>query len=242
VERGMRMSKKVVITGANKGLGLALTRLYLEKGCEVYSGIRNNPSEALSSLKQEYKEKLNIINMDVSKDESVNKAAEEIRSLTDSIDILINNAAILYDEYSQLPLEEANTEIALETFNVNTLGALRVNKALLALVKAGKNKVIANISSEAGSIGENWRDNMYDYCMSKAALNMQSAILQKYVEPYGVKVLALHPGWMITDMGGSDAAIKPEVAAQGIAKLIEEYEGKLDDIMYMDYTGKPYQW
>lgn len=236
------MGQKVLVTGANKGLGLALTKFYLEKGCEVFSCIRNNPSEELSILKQKFDVKLNIIKMDVSNDDSVISAAEEIKKLTNSLDILINNAAILYDNYSKVPLEEVNTEIALETFNTNTLGALRVNKALLSLVKAGETKVIANISSEAGSIGENWRDNMYDYCMSKAALNMQSAILQLYVKPYGIKVLAFHPGWMITDMGGKNAAITPEVSAEGIMKLIEEYQGKLDDIMYMDYTGKPYQW
>jgi NAD(P)-dependent dehydrogenase (short-subunit alcohol dehydrogenase family) len=236
------MSKKVLITGTNKGLGLELTRLYLEKGFEVFSCIRNNPSEGISALKQKFKEKFNIINMDVSSDESVNQAAEEIKGLTNSIDILINNAAILYNDYSNLPLEEVNTQIALQTINVNTLGPLRVNKAFLSLVKEGEAKIIVNISSEAGSIGENRRDRMYDYCMSKAALNMQSVILQRYVKPYGIKILTLHPGWMITDMGGNNADIVPETAAEGIIKLIDEYQGRLDDIMYMDYTGKPYQW
>jgi NAD(P)-dependent dehydrogenase (short-subunit alcohol dehydrogenase family) len=236
------MSKKVLITGTNKGLGLSLTKLYLEKGCQVISCIRNNPSKELSELKQRFEKELNIVTMDVSNDISVNSAAEDIKRLTDSIDILINNAAVLFEKESKLPLEEVNTELALETFNVNTLGALRVNKALLELVKAGETKVITNISSEAGSIGQNWRDNMYDYCMSKAALNMQSVILQKYVKPYGIKVLTLHPGWMITDMGGKNANITPDVSAKGIINLIEEYKGKLDDIMYMDYTGKPYQW
>jgi NAD(P)-dependent dehydrogenase (short-subunit alcohol dehydrogenase family) len=236
------MSKKVLITGANKGLGLALTRLYLENECRVFSCVRSNPSEELIELKQKYEDKLDVIIMDVSNDTSVNRAAEEIKEVTDSIDIIINNAAVLFEKESKVPLEEVNTELALETFNVNTLGALRVNKALLELVKAGVTKVISNISSEAGSIGHNWRDNMYDYCMSKAALNMQSAILQKYVKSYGIKVLTLHPGWMITDMGGKNADITPDVSAKGIMRLIEEYQGKLDDIMYMDYTGKPYQW
>lgn len=236
------MIKKVLITGANKGLGLSLVKLYLEKGCQVISCIRNNPSNELSELKQRFEKELNIVTMDVSNDTSVNSAAEEIKKLTDSIDILINNAAVLFEKESKVSLEEVNAELALETFNVNTLGALRVNKALFELVKAGETKVITNISSEAGSIGQNWRDNMYDYCMSKAALNMQSAILQKYVKPYGIKVLTLHPGWMITDMGGKNADITPDVSAKGIIELIEEYQGKLDDIMYMDYTGKPYQW
>lgn len=76
-------------------------------------------------------------------------------------------------------------------------------------------KVIVNISSEAGSIGECWRDREFDYCMSKAALNMQSVLLQKYLKSEGIKVLAIHPGWMRTDMGGAEADISPDTSAGG---------------------------
>ena len=235
------MNKNVLITGADKGLGLALTELYLKQEFCVYSCLYQQPTDAILKLKEQYKENLVILQMDVGDDDSVRRATEILSGLTDSIDILINNAGVHFKD-SHKSLEDIDFEVALKTININSLGPLRVIKALLPLVENSTSKVIADISSEAGSISECWRDKQYDYCMSKAALNMQCNILQRYLKPKGIKVLAIHPGWMRTDMGGADAEIEPKTSAEGISKLIEKYSGDIEGPIYMDYTGKLMSW
>jgi NAD(P)-dependent dehydrogenase (short-subunit alcohol dehydrogenase family) len=179
--------------------------------------------------------------MDISSDTSVSYSAVEVSRLTDNVDILINNAGVHF-EASFAPLEEVDFQVAMDTFNINALGPLRVTKAFIPFIKRGDTKVVVNISSESGSIGECWRDREFDYGMSKAALNMQSVLLQRYVKPEGIKVLAVHPGWMRTDMGGAEADISPETAAEGIYELANKYKGDLEGPMYMDYSGRLFKW
>lgn len=235
------MTKRVLITGVNKGLGFALTELYLKQRFMVFGGVLNEPSEKILKLNEQYGEMLNIIPMDISSDASVSYSAVEVSKMTDNIDILINNAGVHFDA-SFAPLEEVDFQVAMDTYNINTLGPLRVTKAFVPFVRRGNTKVIVNITSEAGSIGECWRDKEYDYCMSKASLNMQSVLLQRYVKPDGIKVLAIHPGWMRTDMGGAEADISPETAAEGIYELTNKYKGDLEGPIYMDYSGRIFKW
>jgi NAD(P)-dependent dehydrogenase (short-subunit alcohol dehydrogenase family) len=235
------MSKRVLITGVNKGLGFALTELYLKQDFIVFGGVLNEPSEKILKLKEQYGDMLNIIPMDISSDTSVSYSAVEVSRLTDNVDILINNAGVHF-EASFAPLEEVDFQVAMDTFNINALGPLRVTKAFIPFIKRGDTKVIVNISSESGSIGECWRDREFDYGMSKAALNMQSVLLQGYVKPERIKVLAVHPGWMRTDMGGVEADISPEIAAEGIYELANKYKGDLEGPMYMDYSGRLFKW
>jgi NAD(P)-dependent dehydrogenase (short-subunit alcohol dehydrogenase family) len=235
------MIKNILITGADKGLGFSLTKLYLEKGYTVFSGLLNSPSEAFLKLKSEYGEKLSIVSLDVSSDASVASSLGEVSRLTDKLDVLINNAGVHFEK-SFAVLEEVDFQVALDTHNINTLGPLRVAKAYIPLVRRGQEKVIVNISSEAGSIGECWRDKEFDYCMSKTALNMQSVLLQKYLKSDGIKILAVHPGWMQTDMGGAEADISSDTSALGIYELVNKYKGELDSPIYMDYSGRLFNW
>jgi NAD(P)-dependent dehydrogenase (short-subunit alcohol dehydrogenase family) len=108
----------------------------------------------------------------------------------------------------------------LPVYQVNAVGPLIVVKYALPLLRKGQRKLIINFSSEAGSIGACWRKSEYAYCMSKAALNMASRILQNALKEEGFKVLALHPGWFSSDMGGVDAPITPAEAAEEIVKLV----------------------
>ena len=231
------MQKNILITGASRGLGLGLVTAYLEKGARVFACARKQNSSYYAELKTRFGDNLQLVEMDVSCSASVNQAAASIREMTGSLDILINNAGI-HAEDSFLPIEEVNVDNCIEVYNVNTLGPLRVTKELLPLLEKGNIKVLANISSEAGSITNCRREKEFDYCMSKAALNMQSVILQNYLKAKGIKVLSIHPGWFRSDMGGPNAHLAVSEAAEGVMNAIENFGGSLDNPVYLDSTGK----
>lgn len=241
-EGEMGMNGNILITGASRGLGYALVEEALKNGLNVFACLQKKSSEGMEVLKGCYGESLEVIeDMDVSDELSVKRAYEAVTKYADSIDILVNNAGVHFEE-SFNRLEDMDFDIALRTFNINSLGPLRVTKHFAPLLEKGRRPVLVNISSEAGSISRNWRDKEYDYCMSKAALNMQSVILQRYFEPKGIKVLAIHPGWMKTDMGGADADITAPTAAKGIFDIIEKHGQDMAAQMYMDYMGREMDW
>ncbi|WP_100406601.1 SDR family NAD(P)-dependent oxidoreductase [Bacillus solitudinis] len=234
------MNKTILITGASRGLGLAFTERYLNEGYIVFAGIRKI-NENIERLKHSYQESLLPIIMDISDDHSVIHAAAEIKNYSGKLDIIINNAASRFPETNN-NLEDVSLEVAIQSYNINTLGPLRVAKNFIPFVEKGQNKMFVNISSEAGSIETCKRDNEFDYCMSKSALNMQSVILQNYVKPQGIKVLAIHPGWMHTDMGGEKAPLAPSQSAESISKLIKTYQGDVDGPVFLDYQGNVFPW
>ncbi len=235
------MSKKILVSGASRGLGLALTEKYLQADWIVYAGVRDIQAAPMLALKNEFPDRLFLLPLDVSDTTQVRRAAQELQSSTDTLDVIINNAAIQLKS-SPAILERMDIDDTLETYNVNTLGALRVTQAFLPFLRKGETRMLVNISSEAGSIGQCGRMTEMDYCMSKAALNMQSVIAQNYLRQYQIKVLAIHPGWMRTDMGGPAALLSAEEGAAGIFRLIEMYQGRLDAPIYLDYTGQVLKW
>jgi NAD(P)-dependent dehydrogenase (short-subunit alcohol dehydrogenase family) len=235
--------KKTFITGMGSGLGLHLCRTYLEAGYQVF-GCDLVQSGEYEALKERYGRQVELYTgVDVQFTESVNKCAEQVGKRTDSIDVLINNAGII-TKNSGMVLEEFDIDDSYRVLNVNALGPLRVTKAFLPLVQSSEEKVILNISSEAGSISSHNKKyvSRYDYCMSKCALNMQTVILQRYLKDRGIKMLAVFPGWMRTAMGGANAAVDPADSARHIFDLVQAYKGKLDGDIFMDYLGNHYDW
>jgi NAD(P)-dependent dehydrogenase (short-subunit alcohol dehydrogenase family) len=231
----------ILITGADRGLGLSLAGKFLQAGFWVFAG-KHAPETNLRGLAEQFPETLAIVSLDVTDMNSVRQAAAAVSQQTPTLDILINNAAVHLED-AQVPLAQLDlTDQHLEkTMNVNTFGPLRVTQQFLPLLEKGNRKLVINITSEAGSIADCWREREYAYCMSKAALNMQSTILQNHLRSRGFKVLAIHPGWMRTDMGGPDADISPDTAAAGIFELATR-QWLPDDEIYMDYEGNPMRW
>jgi NAD(P)-dependent dehydrogenase (short-subunit alcohol dehydrogenase family) len=232
--------KNIFISGANRGLGLSLTRLCLEAGDRVFAGTRS-PSEPLALLEKQYPGALHVIVVDVSSEESVRAAAEAVSRGVERLDLIINNAALLYRESAVNPIEHIDLDAAAETLDVNALGPLRVLKHFVPLLYGGPRAMVVNLSSEAGSIADCQRDAWYAYCMSKAALNMASMILQNYLREKGIKVLAVHPGWMRTRMGGEDAKYDTLESARAILALAER-EWRMDGPVFVDHTGAPMRW
>jgi NAD(P)-dependent dehydrogenase (short-subunit alcohol dehydrogenase family) len=229
------------ITGADKGLGLALVRKFLDSGYRVFAGSLGG-CDFLSQLKERSPDRLSIISQDVTSLDSVRHSAAEVAAATDSLDILINNAGItLKHAHALLPdldLADGHLEAMMQ---VNAFGPLRVTQQLLPLLEKGRRKRIITVTSEAGSIAGCCRDSWFGYSMSKAAANMQCQILQRWLGPKGFKVLAVQPGWMRTDMGGPQADIPPETSAEGIYVLATK-DWPATAPVYVEYTGKPMAW
>ena len=125
--------------------------------------------------------------------------------------------------------------------DVNAFGPLRVTQQFLPLLEKGQMKRLVYISSEAGSIGDCPRKTEFGYTMSKAALNMEVKLLNNYLEPRGYAVFAIHPGWIRTDMGGPNADISAEEAAEDVYRLTLQERGENSPI-FMQRDGSVKAW
>ncbi|MBM7582028.1 NAD(P)-dependent dehydrogenase (short-subunit alcohol dehydrogenase family) [Caldicoprobacter guelmensis] len=210
------MEPIAVITGADRGLGFALCEKLLEKGWRVFAGQYMPSWPQLAGLSERYPEKLHVILLDVSFDESVKAAAMQVSSIVNHLDMLINNAGII-SPYNELDIrEQLNYEDMHRIYDVNALGPIRTVGAFLPLMDNGRLKRLCFVSSEAGSIGACTRKAWYGYCMSKAALNMAVKIIFNRLRPEGYTFRLYHPGWMRTYMWGEknyEADMEPEEAA-----------------------------
>lgn len=240
------MKRVACVTGADRGLGLSLVRSLLAKQFSVFAGQFLKESEDLKALKEQYPEQLELIPLDISNKDSVKQAARVVSSKTGYVDIIINNAGIIRSADNATVLVELDDEGMAEIYNVNTLGALRVSNALMGLLLQSEDKLIVNISSEAGSITRNKRINMYGYCMSKAALNMQSSLMHNHLKTLGGQVMVFHPGWLQTYMHGKkdeQAEMTPDQSAEQIIDLVLDYKKYMgEEPAYLDTDGSPWPW
>ncbi len=198
----------VVVTGANRGIGLALIREYKKRGARVI-GICRKPSAALEDSADSV-----ITNIDVGTDDGVAKLAKALEGIP--IDLLINNAGILSNEQ----LGDINYHSVIEQLNINALGPLRVTEALAAGLKPGAK--VAMITSRMGSITDNGSGGYYGYRMSKAALNAAAMSLAKDLKTREIAVAILHPGFVQTEMVGGNGDISPDIAAERLAQRIDD--------------------
>ena len=198
----------VVITGGNRGIGLAFTQLYLAQGHEV-TVICRTPSAALQSSGA------NIIeNVDVTSEQDRLEAVAQLNNKT--IDVLINNAGILRSE-SLEQMDEGNIQAQLTT---NAIAPVMLTHTFLPLLN--KKAKVALITSRMGSIADNGSGGYYGYRMSKAALNAAGKSLALDLEPQGMSVAILHTGFVQTDMVGGAGDITAATAAERLAQRIEE--------------------
>lgn len=235
------MHGKVLITGASRGLGLCLAARYLEMGGTVFACAREPASKPLAELKEKYGGSLIPIKMDVASTEAVNKAAAAVARYTDKLDLIINNAGI-HSDTSFNAIESTNLDDCVTVYDVNAVGPLRVVKSFLPLIAKSGRGLIVNISSESGSISTAVRTREFDYCMSKAALNMGTKLLHNYLKGKGVNVVAVHPGWMRTDMGGPNADLDPYENAVQLVELFNKIKGDTDGSVFIDNQGREHPW
>jgi NAD(P)-dependent dehydrogenase (short-subunit alcohol dehydrogenase family) len=227
--------KTMVITGANRGIGLALTKIFADNDYRILATYRDETSaKELIDLSKKNPSVV-VTNADVATDKGLGALKYELRELQGSIDILINNAGIMGE--SAKSLKDLDIEKVAETINVNSLGAMRVTKLALPYLKAGSK--IAHVSSLMGSVSDNQSGGYYDYRMSKTALNMFNKSLSKELPE--MICLVLHPGWVQTDMGGKNAPVAVSESAQGLYQVITN--AKLEQTgHFIDFKGKDLSW
>lgn len=226
------MTQTIVITGANRGIGLAMAEICQQRGDKVYALCRQS-SPQLDSLA------VNIIdNVDISTDAGIATAKAALASI--KIDLLINNAGILRNE----SLQDFNQHTITEQFNVNALAPLSLTQTLLTNFSAGSK--IAFITSRMGSITDNGSGGRYGYRMSKAALNIGAMSLAKDVAAQQIAVGIYHPGYVQTDMVNatgeiSNGDISTEVAAQRLLGLMNELSLKESGV-FRHSNGEVLPW
>lgn len=219
-----------VITGANRGIGLALTRQLTERGEEVIATARN-PVEATELVALGGR----VVPLDVTSEDSVKEFAAALGN--GSIDVLINNAGMLVND----ALGGLDFDGMKRTFDTNAVGPLRVLEAVLRQVKASGGAKVVNISSRMGSIEENSSGGAYSYRMSKAALNMAVSSAAIDLKDAGVTVIGVHPGWVQTDMGGPNAQVAVDDSAAALLATIDGLTPS-DTGRFLDRDGGAIPW
>ncbi len=224
--------KRVLITGANRGIGLELASQCATRGDRVFATCRT-PKRAneLKDLGIQYPGQVTILPMDVTNLEQISKSASLVSDQVQALDILINNAGINLGDES---LSEVDPDDLIKTLHVNAVGPILVAQHFRDLLQKGERPVIVNISSESGSLSKMTRFRGYGYYGSKAAENMFNRALAFDPETNGITVIAMHPGWVRTDMGGPNAHLSTTESARGILKVI--------DGLLPEDNGKFYTW
>jgi NAD(P)-dependent dehydrogenase (short-subunit alcohol dehydrogenase family) len=190
----------VLVTGANRGIGLELARAMIERGYLVALGVRDvlRGAKAASTIDPHGRRTV-VLQLDVSDQRSVAAASRQLRSDLGRLDVLINNAAILYDTWARA--SSADLRQVQEALDTNLFGAWRTTLELLDLLRAAPHPRIVNVSSEGGSLAS-MHGGTPAYSVSKAALNALTRLLAGELRRDGILVNAVCPGWTATDMGG----------------------------------------
>ncbi|WP_126166759.1 SDR family oxidoreductase [Shewanella khirikhana] len=227
---------QVVITGANRGIGLALTKLYSAAGCDVAACCRNpDDANALHALMDSH-EGLELFELDVSSSDAIASLGEALHGRP--IHRLINNAG--YYGPRGVMLGNTPEDEWQQLFAINCIGPLKLVEALTEGLCQGQG-IIANLTSKMGSMADNGSGGAYLYRSAKAAQNAVTKSLAIDLAPFNVKAVALHPGWVQTDMGGPGALIDTDTSAQGLYRVIEGLSTAQSG-GFFDYQGNTIPW
>lgn len=227
----------VVITGCNRGVGLALASQYAEAGWRVFASTRHLDSGAELRVLADNYSLVSLHFLDVTCDQSIAAFVAELAGRP--IDLLINNAGVYGAGGSGLGY--LSRQAWRDVLEVNTLSPLMLVQALLPNLAAGNLKTVGMLSSKVGSIEDNSSGGSYYYRSSKTALNQVVKSLSIDLMPQGIKVVALHPGWVLTEMGGPNALISVEISAAGLCKVLKEINEDKSGRFY-SYDGVEIPW
>ncbi|GAB3100414.1 SDR family oxidoreductase [Lysobacter terrae] len=229
--------RRSLVTGANRGLGLEFVRQLLVRGDRVIAACRH-PGKAtqLNHLVGEHPGRLHVLPLDVADEKSRIAFAHELPLVCDGIDLLINNAGVLHSGERWGSVSAVNLEDSLRT---NAVGPFLLTQALAAQLADGG--TVANVSSGMSSLSEDPDFHSPSYRISKTAQNMATKMLARALEPRGITVIALCPGWVLTDMGGSGAQI---TAGESVSELLDTIAAATPKRSggFFDRFGKAMAW
>ena len=221
---------RVLVTGANRGIGLEFVRQYAADGWHVIACCRKpGEADALKKLKGE----VSIEALDVTDDDQIAKLGARLKG--QAIDLLINNAGIYGSR------KGTGTAAWLDVLRVNTIGPFRLAEALSPHVARSERKLIVSLTSGMGSIASNDDGGFPMYRSSKAALNMVMKGLSVELKAQGVTVVVFSPGWVKTDMGGKSAPLTVHDSITSLRKTIAKLK-PADSGKFLNYDGKPLPW
>jgi len=227
-----------LITGANRGIGLETARQLAGKGFHVFIGARElaNGEKAASSLRKNDGQVMPL-ELDVADSAGISSAARELAKEIDHLDVLINNAGIYPDE--GLNILNISREQLVATFQTNTFGPVAVVQAFLPLLRKAQNARIINLSSGLGQL-DGMSPNIPSYSLSKLAINGVTILLANALQPDGIAVNSMCPGWVRTDMGGAGAPRSVEEGADTAVWLASEAPHELTGKFFRDRKEIPW--
>ena len=224
--------KNILITGANRGIGL--------KFAEILSANNNIYATARDITKADDLEKLDnteLLELDLLDKDSIKSFCSELKDIP--LDIIINNAGIFQDE--QMEETILDPELWLDEIMINAIGPVVLSQKLKENIMSGNEKKIIFISSQMGSIDDNYSGGYYFYRTSKSALNSAAKSLSIDWKADGIAVVMLHPGWVRTDMGGSNAKLDIDTSVRKMLDVINALDmGKTGT--FLNYEGKKLEW
>ncbi len=222
--------KHALVTGANKGIGFAICQGLLAAGFDVILAARSI-DKAKAAIEQLQTSNARPLELDVSDDDSIYQAAKNLSNEIDSLDVLINNAGIYPDK--GVNILTVSRELLNRTMNVNAFGAVQVTQAFLPLLSKSRNARIVNTSSGYGQLAGLSAD-VPSYCLSKLTLNGVTIMLAEALQPQGIVVNVIDPGWVQSDMGGSTAPRTLEQGADTAVWLATEAPANLTGKLFHD--------
>ena len=227
----------ILITGTNRGIGLEFVKHYIKNNEKVIATCRNrNSAKDLLEL-ENTTNNLSLVELDVSNPNSINNFTSKIAGLP--IDTFISNAGVSGPK--NIEFGNFDAKEWLDVFNINTIAPLIITQKILKNLRLGKDKKLAFISSKVGSIEDNTSGGMYIYRTSKTALNQVIKSLSIDFKEENFIVVALHPGWVQTDMGGPNALIDTKTSVRGMTEAIDNLTSKNSGKFY-NYDGSPIPW
>jgi NAD(P)-dependent dehydrogenase (short-subunit alcohol dehydrogenase family) len=229
---------KILITGSSRGIGLEMAKYGMEQGWDVLACCRHpQQAEKLLSLAQLSNGRISVHVVDMLELSTIQALAYELRQ--DAIDILINNAGEYGSDRNQFG--RVDVQDWLKTFQVNSVAPLKMSEAFIEQLSLGKNKVIACLSSKMGSMDDNTSGGSYIYRSSKAALNAVVKSMSVDLYDKNIKCVALHPGWVKTDMGGPNAEISTRESVTKIFNTLLSLKME-DSGRFIDIDGTDVPW
>lgn len=249
----MERPRHALVTGANRGLGLEFVRQLLARGERVIAACRHpGKATALNTLAGEHPGRLHVLPLDVAQPKSHAELARELPLVLGDddetgggrIDLLVNNAGVLHSGERFGQLAAAHLE---DSFRTNAMGPFLLTQALAPLLaeaspeQGRRGARVANLSSQLGSIGNCARFGTPSYNISKAAQNMATALLAHALADRGIVVVALHPGWVQTEMGGEQATETAPDSVAGLLRVIDGLEPR-DSGGFRDWQGRTLPW